>query len=79
MADGFLANPDWSDFTSVTGETVVELTGGMAYDGVPTQLTMQFPINMVAGSFEVGYVEIGGVSQSVLVTSVLLTKMCAAT
>ena len=79
MADGFLSNPDWSDFTSLSGETVVELTGGMSYDGVPTQLTVQFPINTLTGSFEVGYVELGGVGQNILVTSVLLTKMCEAT
>lgn len=63
MADGFLSNPSWSDFTSLSGEEVVELNGGMSYDGMPTQLVMQFPIDAPSGSIAVRYAEIGGVGQ----------------
>lgn len=79
MADAFLSNPEWSDFTATTGETVVELTGGMTYDGMPVTARMQFDTNVPLGTFEVGYLEIGGVGQNLLVTSALLTKMCEAT
>ena len=78
MASAFLSNPEWSDFESTTGSTVVELTGGMTYDGMPVTALMQFDTSVALGTFEVAYLEIGSVPQNLLVTSALLTKMCEA-
>lgn len=79
MADSFLTNPQWSEFTSTTGNTVVELEGGLIYDNLPTQAVIQFTVIPSVGSFEAEYLEIGGAPQSLLVMSALFNKMCSAT
>jgi pimeloyl-ACP methyl ester carboxylesterase len=41
MADAFMANPSWSDFTSTSGGTVVELTGGITFDSADVDALIQ--------------------------------------
>jgi hypothetical protein len=77
MADSFLSNPKWRDFTSTSGDKVVELTGGFSYDGKPVTALIQFPFDGL--SFEAAYLGINGIDQSILVLSALLRKMCSAT
>lgn len=76
MADSFLADPSWREFTSDSGGTVVELTGGMTYDGYPADALIQF--NVSGYSFEASYLGINNVDQSLLTLSALLNKMCDA-
>lgn len=76
MADSFLANPSWREFTSDSGGTVVELTGGMTYDGYPADALIQFDVSSY--SFEATYLGINNVDQSLLTLSALLNKMCDA-
>ena len=77
MADAFMSNASWTDFPSSTGSTVVELTGEIAYDGLPADAVIQFDLS--GGSFQAVYLGINGVDQSLLTLSALLTKMCNAT
>ena len=76
MADAFMGSPTWRDFTSTSGATVVELSGEISYDGVPSEAVIQFLID--GSSFEATYLGIGGVDQNLLMLSSLLTKMCDA-
>jgi hypothetical protein len=76
MADAFMANPSWSDFASTTGGTVVELTGGITFDSADVEALIQF--NLTGSSFEAAYLSFNQVSQSQLMLSSLLTKMCEA-
>ena len=77
MADAFMSNASWTDFPSSTGTTIVELTGGISYDGYPSDALIQFDLS--GGSFEAAYLGINGVDQTLLVLSALLGKMCDAT
>ena len=77
MADAFMSNASWTDFPSSTGTTIVELTGGISYDGYPSDALIQFDLS--GGSFEAVYLGINEVDQSLLVLSALLGKMCDAT
>ena len=77
MADAFMPGPRWRDFESTSGTTIVELTGGISYDGLPAEALIQFEIS--GGSFEAVYLGINDLDQSLLVLSVLLGKMCDAT
>jgi len=79
MASAFLSNPEWNDFTTSSGESVVELTGSFLYSGSPATLSLQFSPNLATSSFEVGYMGINDVSQSRIVVAALFDKMCAAT
>jgi hypothetical protein len=76
MADAFMANPSWSDFTSTSGGTVVELTGGITFDSADVDALIQFELS--GSSFEASYLSFNQVSQSQLMLSSLLTKMCEA-
>jgi len=76
MADAFMANPSWSDFASTTGGTVVELTGGITFDSADVEALIQFDLS--GSSFEAVYLSLNEVSQSKLMLSSLLTKMCEA-
>lgn len=76
MADAFMANPSWSDFASTTGGTVVELTGGITFDGADVEALIQF--DLTGANFEAVYLSLNQVSQSKLMLSSLLTKMCEA-
>ena len=77
MADAFMSAPNWREFTSVTGGTVVELTGQISYSGLPTDATIQFTVT--GKTLEAAYLGIGREDQSLLVLSALLNKMCEAT
>jgi len=76
MADAFMASPSWSDFASTTGGTVVELTGGITFDGADVEALIQFELS--GSSFEATYLSLNEVSQNQLMLSSLLTKMCDA-
>ena len=76
MADAFMASPSWSDFASTTGGTVVELTGGITFDSADVEALIQFDLS--GSSFEAVYLSLNEVSQSKLMLSSLLTKMCEA-
>ena len=76
MADAFMSSPRWRDFESTSGTTIVELTGGISYDGLPAEALIQFEIS--GGSFEAVYLGINDLDQSLLVLSALLGKMCDA-
>jgi hypothetical protein len=79
MANAFLTNPEWNDFSTSSGESVIELTGSFLYSGSPATLSLQFSPNLATSSFEVGYMGINDVSQSRIVVAALFDKMCAAT
>jgi hypothetical protein len=74
MANGFMSSPRWSEFTSTTGTTVVELSGEISYDGVPATALIQFEIS--GGSFEAKYLSIADEPQSLIAMNVLFNKMC---
>jgi hypothetical protein len=76
MADAFMASPSWSDFASTTGGTVVELTGGITFDGADVEALIQFELSV--SSFEATYLSLNEVSQNQLMLSSLLAKMCDA-
>lgn len=76
MADAFMANPSWTDFASTTGGTVVELTGGITFDSADVEALIQF--DLTGSNFEAVYLSLNEVSQSKLMLSSLLTKMCEA-
>jgi hypothetical protein len=74
MANGFMSSPRWSEFTSTTGTTVVELTGSISYDGLPATALIQFEVS--GGSFEATYLSISDEPQSLLTLNILFNKMC---
>jgi ABC-type Fe3+-hydroxamate transport system substrate-binding protein len=76
MADAFMSDPQWRDFQGTSGKTIVELSGGISYDGMPADALIQFEIS--GGSFEAVYLGINSVDQNMFVLSALLNKMCAA-
>lgn len=76
MADAFMSNPQWRDFEGTSGNTIVELTGEISYDGLPAEALIQFEIS--GGSFEAIYLGINNVDQNKLILSTLLNKMCDA-
>ena len=76
MADAFMSDPQWRDFQGTSGNTIVELSGGISYDGMPADALIQFEIS--GGSFEAVYLGINSVDQNMLVLSALLNKMCDA-
>jgi hypothetical protein len=77
MADAFMSGPNWTDFPSDSGGTVVELTGEISYDGYPSTALIQFELS--GASFEASYLGINDVDQSLITLNVLLGKMCDAT
>jgi len=77
MADDFFVAPGWEEFASTTGETVVELTGTLSYDGAPATARLQFVVDYLDG-FEASYLEIDGQAQNLLVLAGLFKKMCSA-
>lgn len=76
MADAFMSSPSWTDFNSTTGGTVVELTGGILFDGSDVEALIQFDLS--GSTFEAVYLSLNEVSQSQLMLSTLLPKMCDA-
>lgn len=78
MADAFMSNPRWRDFTSTTGGTVVELQGEISYQNLPATAVMQFTVTTSTGNFEIAYLGINDTSENKLVIAALLNKMCAA-
>jgi hypothetical protein len=76
MADAFMASPSWTDFDSTSGGTVVELTGGITFDGADVEALIQF--DLIGSNFEAVYLSLNEVSQNKLMLSSLLTKMCDA-
>ena len=76
MADAFLDSPEWSEFTSDSGNTVVELKGGITNNGLPAEALFQFIVT--GNTFNTNYLSIDGEGQNMLVISGLLTKMCNA-
>ena len=76
MADAFMANPDWSDFISDSGGTVVELSGGITYDQIPVTALIQFDVFGI--EFEANYLSLNGVDQNQVVLLELLRLMCGA-
>lgn len=76
MADAFMTNPQWRDFEGSSGNTIVELTGEISYDGLPAEALIQFEIS--GGSFEAIYLGINNVDQNRLMLSALLNNMCDA-
>ena len=77
MADAFMSNPNWRDFISDSGGTVVELSGGITYDGMEVNALIQFDVYGI--DFQANYLGIDGIDQNQIVLSSLFTKMCAAT
>jgi major membrane immunogen (membrane-anchored lipoprotein) len=77
MADAFMSSPSWSEFTSTTGSTVVELTGQISYDGYPAEAVLQWSVS--GSSFDTEYFGIDGVGQSLITVSALYSNMCSAT
>ena len=76
MADAFFDDPSWSDFPSDLGGTVVELSGGLSYSGLPATALIQFEV--YGSTFEANYLGINGVDQNLFMLSAILTKMCEA-
>lgn len=76
MANSFFDSPTWESFIADSGETVVELNGGMTYSGVPADAKLQFTVTDLGTSFEASYFSINGEGQGILVISALLGKMC---
>lgn len=79
MADAFMDSPRWSDFVSASGDTVVELSGGITYDGIPASARIQFVVDEAAGTFSAEWLGIDEVDQSLITMSALFNKMCQAT
>ena len=79
MADAFMSSPQWSDFVSDSGETVVELEGGISFDGMPATARFQFVVDEYANTFNTEWLGINGEGQGVIMMSALLGKMCDAT
>ena len=77
MADAFMSGPNWTDFPSDSGGTIVELTGEISYDGFPSTALIQFELS--GASFEASYLGINDVDQSLITLNILLNKMCEAT
>ena len=78
MADAFFPDAQWSDFTSTSGKTVVELSGSLTYDNMPADALIQFVVDPVTG-FKAEYMEINGQPGNLILMSGLLSKMCEAT
>lgn len=76
MADAFFDDPSWNDFPSDSGGTVVELSGGLSYSGLPAIALIQFEV--YGSTFEASYLGINSVDQNLFTLSALLTKMCEA-
>jgi hypothetical protein len=79
MANAFMDSPNWTDFVSDQGETVVELQGGISFDGLPATATLQFVVDEAAGTFNTEWLGIDGEGQSLIMMGALLDKMCEAT
>jgi major membrane immunogen (membrane-anchored lipoprotein) len=77
MADAFMSSPSWEEFTSTTGNTVVQLSGEISYDGNPAEAVLQWSVS--GSSFETEYFGINDVGQSIITVSALYSKMCSAT
>lgn len=77
MADAFMSSPSWSEFTSTSGSTIVELTGQISYDGYPAEAVLQWSVS--GSSFDTEYFGIDGVGQSLITVSALYSNMCSAT
>lgn len=77
MASAFMSGPEWRDFIGTSGNTIVELKGGISFDNMPADALIQFEVS--GGSFEAVYLGINDADQSLLMLSTLLTKMCDAT
>ncbi len=77
MASAFMSGPTWRDFMGTSGNTIVELKGGISFDNMPADALIQFEVS--GGSFEAIYLGIDDADQSLLMLSTLLTKMCEAT
>ncbi len=77
MADAFMSSPSWEEFTSTSGNTVVQLTGEISYDGYPAEAVLQWSVS--GSTFDTEYFGINDVGQSLITVSALYSKMCSAT
>jgi major membrane immunogen (membrane-anchored lipoprotein) len=77
MADAFMSSPSWEEFTSTSGNTVVQLTGDISYDGYPAEAILQWTVS--GSTFDTEYFGIDGVGQSLITVSALYSNMCSAT
>lgn len=78
MGDAFFSSPKWTSFTSVDNETIVEVDGGISYQGSPADAVLQFTVTDLGTSFKASYFGVNDEGQGLLVMSGLLTKMCNA-
>lgn len=70
----FLSNAKWESLKAEDGNTYVNVTGGITFDGRPADLALQYRV-YDTGRFEYQALEINGVPQSTLVYWGLIEKI----
>ena len=73
--DSFFTSPKWRSFTSTSGNTVVEFTGGFLYSGSPATATFQFVLDFGKNQMSIEYLEINGVAQTRLMLATFVKKV----
>lgn len=73
--DKFFGSPTWKYFNSDDKEDVVEFTGKCTYQDVEVKASLQFILNVKAGTFEAGALSFNDVPQNKLITAALLSKV----
>lgn len=73
--DAFFSNPKWEYFKSTEEDDVVEFQGGCTYSESDVVVTLQFILDVDAGTFEAGYFDMNGIPQNQLFTAALIEKV----
>ena len=73
--DRFFTNPRWEYFRASSGEHVVEFKGGFSYSGSPATATIQFVLDLSAGTLEVYHLSINGQGQNQLMLATMVQKV----
>lgn len=73
--DSFFGAPTWQEFTADTGEQVVEFNGYFMYMDNETRATVQFVVDLDAGTFEVYTISFNDIPQNMLTQSAFIQKI----
>ena len=71
----YMASPSWESIVATDGNTYVNVTGGIQYDGKDVNALLQFLINP-DDTFEANAFELNGIPQNFFLLATLTNEMC---
>ena len=77
MVNSFIASPSWESDITQNNQKFVNITGNITLQGKPVEALVQFFVDDKNETFVFNAFEINNIPQNNIMTTALLTKMCA--